>query len=290
MFKKITLSAFFAAAMFLSASIAPQISAQTLVNYDFNAATTACAASPTTLATGVTSVYTASETTCTTTAGTATNGNAFVQNTTPGTSTGFNNGSATPTKFFQFSLTGVPTAGIINYQVYFQSQRSNTGFNSLDVQYSNDGGTTFNSVGAQTVATMYAASTPNVLALPLSAVNAGNLIIRLVATGATATGGTVRIDNFQVRANAPSAATVNVGGRVTKSNGRGIFRARVKMTDGSGITRYAVTNSLGYYRFSEVEVGQTLIFDLKYKGYNFTEPTQVVSLSEETDSVNFTAY
>jgi hypothetical protein len=89
---------------------------------------------------------------------------------------------------------------------------------------------------------------------------------------------------------APTAAMVNVGGRVTNSRGRGIFRARIRMTDSAGIVRHAFTNSFGYYRFAEVEVGQTLIFDLKHKGYNFMQSTQIVSLSEETMSINFTAY
>lgn len=142
MTKKFILSAFFAAAMFLSASLTARTFAQVLVNYDFNAATTTCAAAPTSTSTGVASAYTTSEAACTTTAGTATNAGAFVQNTTAGTATGFNNMSATPTKFFQFNLTGVPTATTATFQVYFQSLRSSTGFTTLDVQYSPDG-TTF---------------------------------------------------------------------------------------------------------------------------------------------------
>lgn len=89
---------------------------------------------------------------------------------------------------------------------------------------------------------------------------------------------------------APTAATVNVGGRVTSAKGRGIFRAVVSMTDGSGNKFVAYTNSLGYYRFEEVEAGQTLIFNVRAKGYNFTQPTQLVSLNEEATTINFKAY
>ncbi|HXG82856.1 MAG TPA: Calx-beta domain-containing protein [Pyrinomonadaceae bacterium] len=88
----------------------------------------------------------------------------------------------------------------------------------------------------------------------------------------------------------PTAAIVNVGGHVLSARGRGIFRAIVKMTDGAGNVRRAYTNNFGYYRFSEVEVGQTLVFTVKSKGYQFSQPTQVVSLTEETNAVNFTAY
>lgn len=89
---------------------------------------------------------------------------------------------------------------------------------------------------------------------------------------------------------AATAAKVDVGGRVLNSRGRGISRAIVKMTDSEGNVRTAYTNSFGYYHFADVAVGQTVIFDIKSKGYHFTEPTQVVSLSEENVGINFTAY
>lgn len=87
-----------------------------------------------------------------------------------------------------------------------------------------------------------------------------------------------------------TAAAVDIGGRVTTAKGRGIFRAIVILTDGAGDIRQVYTNGFGYYRFSEVEVGQTLIVSVKSKGYRFSQPTQVVSLTEETGAVNFTAY
>lgn len=97
----------------------------------------------------------------------------------------------------------------------------------------------------------------------------GSLILRVVAAPAT-------------------AATVNVGGRVIGAKGRGISGALVTMTDGNGNSYSAVTNSSGDYLFEDVEVGQTLIFNVRAKRYTFAEPTQVVSLSEETITVNFT--
>lgn len=87
-----------------------------------------------------------------------------------------------------------------------------------------------------------------------------------------------------------TAATVNVGGRVTNSKNRGIARATVSMIDGNGNRFVAYTNSFGYYRFDDVEVGQTLIFDVRAKGYNFTQPTQLVSLNEEATTIDFKAY
>lgn len=89
---------------------------------------------------------------------------------------------------------------------------------------------------------------------------------------------------------APTAAMVNVGGRVTTVRGRGISRALITMTDGAGVFRKTYTSNSGSYNFADVEVGQTLILDIKAKRYNFTEPTRVISLNEELTTLDFTAY
>ncbi|MDQ6787897.1 MAG: FG-GAP-like repeat-containing protein [Acidobacteriota bacterium] len=104
-------------------------------------------------------------------------------------------------------------------------------------------------------------------------------------TGTTATGPT-----YSFAPIGTTAALVNVGGRVVTSRGRSISRAAIVMTDGAGNVRVAYTNTFGYYRFYDVEAGQTLIFEIKRKGYIFTQPTQVVSLTEENTGINFTAY
>jgi predicted extracellular nuclease len=88
----------------------------------------------------------------------------------------------------------------------------------------------------------------------------------------------------------PTAAMVNVGGRVTNAHGRSISKTLIRMTDSAGAVRTTFTSSFGYYNFAGVEVGQTLFFDVKAKSYNFTEPTKVVSLNGELINVNFTAY
>lgn len=107
--------------------------------------------------------------------------------------------------------------------------------------------------------------------------------------GTGASGGFTTGETFTTTAG-PTAAMVNVGGRVTNAYGRGIFRALIRMTDGAGNVRSAYTTSFGYYNFPDVEVGQTLIFDVRAKRIIFTQPTQVVSLTEESTRVNFIAY
>lgn len=87
---------------------------------------------------------------------------------------------------------------------------------------------------------------------------------------------------------AGTAATgVTVGGRVVNTRGRGIFRVRVRMIDSRGVVRSTFTDSNGFYRFTNVEVGQVLTFSIKHKGYKFND--MVVTLGEETNSVNFRA-
>lgn len=89
---------------------------------------------------------------------------------------------------------------------------------------------------------------------------------------------------------APTAALITIGGRVTTAGGRAVAGARIIMTDADGGTRTALTNPFGYYRFVDVEVGQTVIFEARHKNRTFAQPTQIVSLEEDTQTVNFTAY
>lgn len=88
---------------------------------------------------------------------------------------------------------------------------------------------------------------------------------------------------------APTAAEVTIGGRVLTFNGRGITRVFVAITDGNGIRRTAMSNSFGYFRFSNVEVGNTYIISVASKQYQFAQPTQVVFVSEDLTDLNFTA-
>ena len=85
----------------------------------------------------------------------------------------------------------------------------------------------------------------------------------------------------------PTAAHVSISGRVMTSSGRGISNTTVVMTDSSGEIRYARTNPFGYYRFVNVVVGQTYIFNVNSKRYAFAP--QVVSVSEELTGLNFIA-
>ncbi len=87
----------------------------------------------------------------------------------------------------------------------------------------------------------------------------------------------------------PTAATVSISGRVMTASGRGIMNVRLSLTDSNGQVRTARTTSFGYYRFDDVQAGETYILSAIGKRYTFSQPVQVLNINEETDAVNFIA-
>ena len=92
---------------------------------------------------------------------------------------------------------------------------------------------------------------------------------------------------FAIAQFAPTAAEVSISGRVLTQNGRGVPRTTVQIMDQSGNVRTALTNHFGYYKFTNLEVGQTLIFNVYNKQYQFQ--TRVVNINENISSLNFVA-
>ncbi len=88
---------------------------------------------------------------------------------------------------------------------------------------------------------------------------------------------------------APTSAGATISGRVLTANGRGIINVRVSLTGANGETRVALSNPFGYYRFNEVPSGETYILSAKAKRYQFSQPTQIVSLNEDLSGIDFTA-
>lgn len=86
-----------------------------------------------------------------------------------------------------------------------------------------------------------------------------------------------------------TAATASVSGKVMTGAGKGIAKARVTITDGSGNTRSAATNRFGNFYFYDIPTGQTYILTVQARRYQFGEPTRVLSITEDLTDVNFTA-
>ncbi len=108
--------------------------------------------------------------------------------------------------------------------------------------------------------------------------------------GTNSTGGAFAVrGGFWQSFFAPSAALVSVSGQVLQANGGGISRARLNLTSSNGTTRTILSGSLGYFRFDDVEVGQTYILTVVSKRYLFINNTQVITVLEEIGELNFTA-
>jgi CSLREA domain-containing protein len=86
-----------------------------------------------------------------------------------------------------------------------------------------------------------------------------------------------------------SLSPVTVSGRITSSTGRGVDRARIKLTDiESGTVTYTISNPFGYYRFFSLMPGRTYSISIIHKSYTFDSP-QNFTVDQNRDDLNFIA-
>lgn len=78
-----------------------------------------------------------------------------------------------------------------------------------------------------------------------------------------------------------TSAPVGVSGRVIAPNGRGLSNATVTLVTTDGTVRTTRTSSFGYYRFSDITAGQSVIISVASKRYNF-QP-RILNLVEEIE-------
>ena len=97
--------------------------------------------------------------------------------------------------------------------------------------------------------------------------------------------GTVDIGAYEANY---STSPVTVGGRVLRSDGRGISGARVTLTETGGTVRYAVTNPFGHYRFNDLTPGTTYTVTATSKSYQITSP-QIVTADQNRSDLDFHA-
>ena len=103
---------------------------------------------------------------------------------------------------------------------------------------------------------------------------------------ATPQGGTFQIfTGFWTPQFAPTAASATISGKVMTANGRGLPRAIVSSTDGFGNIKIARTNMFGNFRFTNIEIGQTYIFEVSAKGYLFAP--QIINVQDNISGLNF---
>lgn len=85
----------------------------------------------------------------------------------------------------------------------------------------------------------------------------------------------------------PTAASVNLSGRVLNAEGRGLRGAQVRLTAADGSTKTVMTSAFGYYRFADVQAGQSVTIQVMSKKYGF-QP-QIVNVSGDLSDLNFVA-
>lgn len=85
---------------------------------------------------------------------------------------------------------------------------------------------------------------------------------------------------------APTAAAVNVSGRVRGTDGSGLAKARVEMTDAHGNIRTAMTNAFGYYTFEDVKTGEAYVVGVQSRTYTYG--TRLLQVFDSVADVDFT--
>jgi CSLREA domain-containing protein len=87
---------------------------------------------------------------------------------------------------------------------------------------------------------------------------------------------------------APTVASAFIGGRILTPNGGGIKGAVVVLTGGNlPAPVYSQTNNFGYYRFSEVPVGQNYVVTVNAKRYTFADSSRIVNLLDSLADLDF---
>ncbi len=84
---------------------------------------------------------------------------------------------------------------------------------------------------------------------------------------------------------AATSSDAAVSGRVVTQDGGGLRGARVTMVDTNGATRSVITSSLGYYRFDEIETGETYIISVSSRRFRFSPI--VVTVHDSLADVDF---
>ncbi|MEO8072504.1 MAG: carboxypeptidase-like regulatory domain-containing protein, partial [Acidobacteriota bacterium] len=117
----------------------------------------------------------------------------------------------------------------------------------------------------------------------------GNSGFDMLAPESSSVIGGINAYLFLVAPAGPTAANVSIGGRVLTSKGRGIRNAIVTLINQNGETRSARTSAFGFYRFADVQAGETYILSVTTKRYVFDNPTRVLSITDELTDVDFIA-
>lgn len=106
---------------------------------------------------------------------------------------------------------------------------------------------------------------------------------RVTATGVTG------FSDWTLAQGVSTAAAVSVTGRVLTAEGRGITNAVMTITDQNGNQRTVLTGRFGTFRFDGLTAGETYVLSVRSRRFSFERPTQIISLVDNLDNVDFVA-
>jgi hypothetical protein len=216
------------------------------------------------------------------------------------------NNVAAPTIAFQpngsknapYMVFYVSTAGMTNVQFSYEATDVDAGSNDavspVALQYRIGNAGLFKNLPGGYIADASSPGTTRTvttrsLTLPATLNNQPQVQFRLIMADAAGQDEWVGINNITIGRLAPTAAGVNVGGRLITNDGRGISGATVTLTDASGASRVARSDAFGYYRFEDVAAGETYVLNARGKRFSFSQPTQVFYVAEDALNIDFVA-
>jgi hypothetical protein len=82
-------------------------------------------------------------------------------------------------------------------------------------------------------------------------------------------------------------ASVTIGGRVLTADGRRVRNALVRLNAADGSSKTVMSGPFGYYRFANVQAGQSVTIQVLSKQFAF-QP-QTVNVSGDVADLNFIA-
>lgn len=117
-----------------------------------------------------------------------------------------------------------------------------------------------------------------------------DVTIGQAAAGTISTGSTFIVHGgFWFQDQRPTAATVSITGRAVTAEGRGIRNAVLTLTNSSGESRTAITGPKGNYTFADVPAGETYVISIRSRRFQFANPTQVITLADDLNDLDFAA-
>jgi len=87
----------------------------------------------------------------------------------------------------------------------------------------------------------------------------------------------IGIDTFTYTVAAPTAALIQVSGRVLTPDGAGLRNATVSLTDASGQVHYTRTSAFGYYTFADVPAGGSALVSVTAKRFSYDPRVLIVN-------------